>query len=101
LWSEEERVSQPILRPDDANWSVPAGREIPIGFDAGEIVAHRLWLLAGQPSKTDSVTPHHIAGHFDAKVRIELVYDGLGVEKSYAQIGTVQVDPINSVITRA
>ena len=99
LWSDGQRVSSPVFRPEGANWTVGSDREIPIGFDAGEIVSNRLWVLAGAPSKTACVTPRHLPGHFDAKVRVEIVYEVLEVEKTYDETRTVQVDPTNYTIT--
>jgi hypothetical protein len=63
LWSDGHRISVPAIRPDEANWTVRAGGEIPINFDAGEDVSHRLWILAGAPSKTDYLMPRHLPGH--------------------------------------
>jgi len=99
LWSDGQRVSSPVSRPDGANWTVGAEREIPINFDAGEDVAHRLWMLAGSPPKNAHVTPRHLPGHFDAKVRVEITYEVLEIEKTYSEVGSVQVDPTNHAIT--
>lgn len=99
LWSKNQRISSPVVRPDGANWTIDAGREIPINFDAGEDVARRLWMLAGSPSMTDYVTPHHLPGHFDAEVRVDVTCEVLGIEKMYSEIGSVQVDPRNHAIT--
>lgn len=99
LWSDDQRVSSPVSRPDGANWTVGAEREIPINFEAGEDVSHRLWMLAGSPPKDAYLTPRHLRGHFDTKVLVEITYEVLEIEKTYSEIGSVQVDPTNHAIT--
>lgn len=54
LWSDGQRVGEPAFRPDGGIarcWDVEADRELPINFDAGDIVAKRLWSIAGSPSR--------------------------------------------------
>jgi len=102
LWSDGQRVGEPAFRPEGANgkyWDVAANRELPINFDAGEVVAKRLWLIAGAPSMTAYHDTNLLLGHFRSKVRVEVLYEVLGIEKQYDETRTVQVDPINDAIT--
>jgi diguanylate cyclase (GGDEF)-like protein len=102
LWSDGQRVGDPVFRPEGANarcWDVGADRELLINFDAGEIVAKRLWSIAGSPSMSTFHDTNLLLGHFRSKVRVEVLYDVLEIEKQYDETRTVQVDPINSVIT--
>jgi diguanylate cyclase (GGDEF)-like protein len=102
LWSDGQRVGEPAFRPEGANgncWDVAAGRELPINFDAGEVVAKRLWLIAGAPSMTAFHDANLLLGHFRSKVRVEVLYEVLGIEKQYDEAQIVQVDPINNAIT--
>jgi len=101
LWSQGEKVSKPAFRPDNANWSVPAQRTIPIQFDAQEDVAQRLWQLAGYPEDVDRWTAKKLgsARQFQIKVRVVLRYEILGLEREFEDTRTVQVDFINRQIT--
>jgi hypothetical protein len=102
LWSDGQRVGEPAFRPDGASgrcWDVAAGRELPINFDAGEVAAKRLWLIAGAPSMTAYHDTNLLLGHFRSKVQVEVLYEVLGIEKQYDETRTVQVDPINNAIT--
>jgi diguanylate cyclase (GGDEF)-like protein len=102
LWNDGQRVGEPAFRPEGANgkcWDVAAVRELPINFDAGEVVAKRLWLIAGAPSMSAYHDTNLLLGHFRSKVRVEVLYEVLGIEKQYDETRTVQVDPINNVIT--
>src|SRR5271165_6992460 len=102
LWSEGQRVGDPAFRPEGANgtcWDVAADRELPINFDAGEVVAKRLWSIAGAPSMSAYHDTNLLLGHFRSKVRVEVLYEVLGIEKQYDETRTVQADPINNVIT--
>jgi diguanylate cyclase (GGDEF)-like protein len=102
LWSDGQRISQPVFRPDGASgkcWDIAAGREIPIGFDAGEVVAKRLWSIAGAPSMSVYHDTNLLLGHIRSKVRVEVLYEVLGIEKQYGETRTVQVDPINNAVT--
>ena len=40
-----------------------------------------------------------LKGHFRSKVRVEVLYEVLGIEKQHEEVRTVQVDPINNAIT--
>jgi hypothetical protein len=40
-----------------------------------------------------------LKGHFRSKVRVEVLYEVLGIEKQYEETRTIQVDPINNAIT--
>lgn len=95
LWSKEQRISKPVFRPKDAPWTVQARGSLPIMFDAGETVAHRLWQLAGSPSLAGKTWAQHL---FQAEVRIELLCEILGLEKEFQETRTVQVDPENWAI---
>jgi len=103
LWSDDsQRVGEPVFRPEGETarcWDVAADREIPINFDCGEVVARRLWSLAGSPSMDAVHDFNLLKGHFRSKVRVEILYEVLGIEKQYDEIRTVQVDPINNAIT--
>jgi len=102
LWSDGQRVGEPAFRPEGENarcWDVAADREIPINFDSGEILAKRLWSIAGSPSMDAFHDTNLLKGHFRSKVRVEVLYEVLGIEKPYDETRTVQVDPINNVIT--
>jgi len=102
LWSDGQRVGQPAFRPEGANakcWDVAADREVPFNFDAGEVVANRLWLIAGAPSIEAYHDTNLLLGHFRSKVRVEVLYEVLGIENQYEETRAVQVDPINNVIT--
>jgi pyrimidine deaminase RibD-like protein len=103
LWSDDQRVGEPVFRPEGENarcWDVAAARDLPINFDAGEVVATRLWLIAGAPSMTIYHDTNLLLGHFRSKIRVEVLYEVLGFEKQYDEIHKVQVDPINKMITR-
>ena len=76
-----------------------ADREIPFNFDAGEVVAKRLWSIAGAPSMSAFHDTNLLKGHFRSKVCVEVLYEVVGIEKQYDETRTVQVDPINNVIT--
>jgi hypothetical protein len=102
LWSDGQRVGEPAFRPEGANgkcWDVAADRELPINFDAGEVVAKRLWSIAGTPSMSAFHDTNLLLGHFRSKVRVEVLYEVVGIEEQYDETQTVQVDPINNVIT--
>jgi diguanylate cyclase (GGDEF)-like protein len=102
LWSDGQRVGNPAFRPEGENarcWDVAADRELPINFDSGEIVAKRLWSIAGCPSIDAFHDTNLLKGHFRSKVRVEVLYEILGIEKQYEETRTVQVDPINNAIT--
>ena len=92
LWCKEQRVSKPIYRPKDAPWTVRAHGYLPIQFDAGETVAHRLWQLAGSPSLVGKAWAQQL---FQIEVRIVLLCEVLGLEKEFEENKTVQVDPVN------
>lgn len=101
LWSDGQRVGEPAFRPDGESgscWDVAAGREIPINFDTGEVVAKRLWLIAGAPSMSAYHDTNLLLGHFRSKVRAEVIYEVLGIEKQYDETQAIQVDPINNAI---
>jgi diguanylate cyclase (GGDEF)-like protein len=103
LWKDDECIGGPAFRPEGANascWDVAAERELPINFGAGEIVAKRLWTIAGNPSIDMFHDTNLLKGHFRSKVRVEVFYEVLGIEKQYEETRTVQVDPINNAITR-
>ncbi len=103
LWSDGQRVGEPAFRPEGENakcWDVAAGRDLPINFDAGEVVATRLWLIAGAPSMTVYHDTNLLLGHFRSKVSVEILFEVLGFEKQYDETHKVQVDPINKMITR-
>ena len=102
LWKDDERIGNPVFRPEGENarcWDVGADRELPINFDAGEIVAKRLWTIAGSPPMDAYNDINLLKGHFRSKVRVEVLYEVLGIEKPYDETRTVQVDPINNAIT--
>ncbi|HWZ98147.1 MAG TPA: GGDEF domain-containing protein [Candidatus Dormibacteraeota bacterium] len=102
LWSEDQRVGDPVFRPEGENarcWDVAACRELPINFDAGEVVAKRLWAIEGSPSMNGFHDYNLMKGHFRSKVRVEVLYEVLGIEKEYDETRKVQVDPINNTIT--
>jgi hypothetical protein len=102
LSSDGQRVGEPAFRPEGQNarcWDVAAGRDLPINFDAGEVVAKRLWLIADSPSMNAFHDTNLLLGHFRSKVRVEVLYEVLGIEKEYSETRKVQVDPINNVIT--
>ena len=109
LWSKDQtarsgndqRVSKPAFRPDNANWSVPARRSISIQFDAQEDVAQRLWQLAGYPEDVDRWTAKKLgsARQFQIEVRVVLRCKISGLERDFEDTRTVQVDFINRHIT--
>jgi hypothetical protein len=102
LWSDGQRVGEPAFRPEGANgkcWDVAAGRELPVNFDAGELVAKRLWVIADAPSMDSFHDTNLQLGHFRSKVRVEVLYEVLGIEMQCSETRKVQVDPINNVIT--
>jgi diguanylate cyclase (GGDEF)-like protein len=102
LWKDDERIGNPVFRPEGENarcWDVGADRELPINFDTGEIVAKRLWTIAGSPPMDAYNDTNLLKGHFRSKVRVEVLYEVLGIEKPYDETRTVQVDPINNAIT--
>jgi hypothetical protein len=101
LWSKDQRTkfgeSQKVSKPaflDKARGTVPAQRTIPIQFDAGEDVAHRLWQLAGSPPPS-TLGPFP---EFKAEVRVVLRCEVLGIEKDFDEARTVQVDFVNRQI---
>jgi len=96
LWSKGQRISKPVFRPEGAPWSVRAHGYLPIQFDAGETVAHRLWQLAGAPS---GVGKKWAEQFFQAEVRIVLLCEIQGIEREIEETRTVQVDPENWQIT--
>jgi pyrimidine deaminase RibD-like protein len=101
LWSDGQRISEPAFRPNGLNekhWDIGAGRELLIDFDAGETVAKRLWSIAGAPSMSTFHDTNLQLGHFRSKVRVEILYEVLGIEKKYDEIRAVQVDPINNAL---
>jgi len=102
LWSDDQRLGEPVFRPEGANarcWDVGADRELPFNFDAGEVVAKRLWAIEGSPSMNMFHDTNLLKGHFRAKVRVEVLYEVVGIEKQYDETRMVQVDPINNAIT--
>jgi hypothetical protein len=100
LWSDGQRVGEPALL-DKGRGSVPAERTVPIQFDARQDVAYRLWQLAGSPPLERRTAAHIVwpEGQFDAKVRVVLQCEMLGVEKEFEETRTVQVDFRNQQIT--
>jgi hypothetical protein len=48
---------------------------------------------------TASHDTNQLVGHFRSEVRVEVLYEAVGSEKQYDETRTVQVDPINNVIT--
>ena len=96
LWSKEQRISKPVFRPANAPWTVRPKGSLPIMFDAGETVAHRLWQLAGSPSLAGKTWAAHL---FQFEVRIVLLCEILGLEREFPETRTVQVDPENWAIT--
>lgn len=101
-FSDNQRVSKPAFRPENANWCVPAQRTIPIQFDAQEDVAQRLWQLAGTPPDYDPRSGGRLFGssrQFQIEVRVALRCEVLGLEREFEETRTVQVDFINRQIT--
>lgn len=100
-WSNEQKISKPAFPPENANWTVPAHRTIPIQFDAQEDVAQRLWQLAGCPEDIERWTAKKLgsARQFQIEVRVKLRCEILGIEKDFDDTRTVQVDFINRQIT--
>jgi hypothetical protein len=102
LWSDDQRVGEPAFRPESENakcWDVASNRELPINFDSGEVVAKRLWFIAGSPSMDAFHDTNLLKGHFRSKVRVEVLYEVMGIEKQYDETRTVQVDPMNNAVT--
>lgn len=101
-FSDNQRVSKPAFRPENANWCVPAQGTIPIQFDAQEDVAQRLWQLAGTPPDYDPRSGGRLFGssrQFQIEVRVALRCEVLGLEREFEETRTVQVDFINRQIT--
>jgi hypothetical protein len=101
-FSDNQRISRPAFRPENANWCIPAQRTIPIQFDAQEDVAYRLWQLAGTPRDIEQGAGGRLYGsarQFQIEVRVVLLCEVCGLERSFEETRTVQVDFVNRHIT--
>ena len=83
LWSKGNRVCRPVSAPTGANWTIPAQRSIPIQFNAREGVAGRLANIYNE------VWTNRL---FRTELEIELRCEILGLNKTFKETSTVQVD---------
>jgi hypothetical protein len=104
LWGKDksgeyQRIGKPAFPPDGTRWIMQ--RTLPIQFDAKDDVALCLWKFAGSPrleQRVDEEGYVRLPGQFDSKVRVELQCEIMGIERSFEQIGAVQVDFVNRQI---
>jgi hypothetical protein len=94
LWAKESRLCGPVFRPEGANWTVPAQRQIPIQFLAKEDVALRIANLYEQPPPVGNYPRSFRAG-----VKVELRCEILGLERTFSERSEVQVDLVNRQLT--
>ncbi len=99
LWSKGQRIGEPFFL-ENGRGMIPAGRTIPIQFDAGEDVPYRLWQLAGSPllQRRTLAEKFWPEGQFNADVRVQVRCEVLGIEKEFEDTRTVQVDFTNRQI---
>lgn len=93
LWSDETRLCGPVPPPDGGRWLIPAGRSIPIQFCTGEDVPSKLRRIHGAP--TGSPYP----SFSNVKIKVVLLCEVKGLERSFGETSTVQVDHRNLKIT--
>jgi hypothetical protein len=99
LFSKGQRISEPAFPTSGIRWSVPAGRDVPIGFNTEERAAYRLWQIEGTPPRDIRMTLNSLPGQFNAEIRVVLSGEVLGVERDFEDTRMVQVDSLNWQIT--
>lgn len=91
LRSGNAKLSDPIYRPENANWTLGGGAGFPINFRASHDVAQRLIDIHGK-QRTNLAAPFGPANRFTSKLTVELRCEILGIERPISEECFVQIN---------